>query len=354
MSDLPEHARERLADQREHQLFTSDLSVSEFLLVREAGFEPVGLVMGTSIHRIELADNGPRRRGLACEVTEVTRALNRARELAMARMEEEAEALEADGIIGVRLTVNLNTDPGRLQWQRYRIWVRWADRLGFRRPEGAPLTGWWAEWPDAAAWQWKKWCAQMGWAQVPLSPWDQPAGPTRYSLGPNTAEFLAIGTAVRHRGGARLRNRHGKPFQSDLSGQDFWLLLQAGYQPVGFVMGNAVYYIPPRLLPDRDRQSRELLGYTKALSDARGQAMRRLEREAEELGATGVVGVTVADSQHTFRAQPWEVGNAALSRGELIELFVIGTAVVEAAGGDPGRPTLVLAASDKVAAEGRE
>ena len=37
---------------REHQFFTSDLSVNEFLLVKEAGFQPLGLVMGSSIYSI--------------------------------------------------------------------------------------------------------------------------------------------------------------------------------------------------------------------------------------------------------------------------------------------------------------
>lgn len=55
-SDLPVHARERLSamrnDATHRGLFTSDLSVNEFLLVREAGFDPVGLVVGSSIYHI--------------------------------------------------------------------------------------------------------------------------------------------------------------------------------------------------------------------------------------------------------------------------------------------------------------
>lgn len=54
--DLPVHARERLNAMRNDAthvgLFTSDLSVNEFLLVREAGFDPVGLVVGSSIYHI--------------------------------------------------------------------------------------------------------------------------------------------------------------------------------------------------------------------------------------------------------------------------------------------------------------
>ena len=61
-SDLPVHARERLnimrGDATHKALFTSDLSVNEFLLVREAGFDPVGLVVGSSIYHIGLSDGG--------------------------------------------------------------------------------------------------------------------------------------------------------------------------------------------------------------------------------------------------------------------------------------------------------
>ena len=53
---LPAAARQRLSDMRGSEgrraLLTSDLSINEFLLVREAGFDPVGLVMGSSIYHI--------------------------------------------------------------------------------------------------------------------------------------------------------------------------------------------------------------------------------------------------------------------------------------------------------------
>ena len=34
--------RERLVAMRQHHFFTSDLSVNEFLLVKEVGFQPLG------------------------------------------------------------------------------------------------------------------------------------------------------------------------------------------------------------------------------------------------------------------------------------------------------------------------
>jgi hypothetical protein len=52
-SDLPKDANTRLQE-LEHGLFTSDLSVNEFLLVKHAGFHPLGLVMGSFIYHIGL------------------------------------------------------------------------------------------------------------------------------------------------------------------------------------------------------------------------------------------------------------------------------------------------------------
>ena len=53
----------------------------------------------------------------------------------------------------------------------------------------------------------------------------------RYEWGPNMAEFIAIGTAVKHREGVLHRAPNGRPFQSDLSGQEFWTLLRTGHRP---------------------------------------------------------------------------------------------------------------------------
>jgi len=344
--DLPQHARERLAEMRAKKLFTSDLSVSEFLLVKEAGFDPLGLVMGSSIYQIaptipQLAPGQP-----GCEITDMTRALYHARELAMNRMEEEADALGADGVVGVRLTLRLGQNPMKQAWILYREWQDWARTTGF--PRSSTLLGHnWQSWPQVAAAMWSHYCLQLGWSPEPPAPWNRPRAQTGYAFGQNAAEFLAIGCAVKHRGGESYKNVHGKPFQSDLSGQDFWTLIRSGYRPVGFVMGNCVYYVPPALLWAQPAQSIELGAYTHSLYDARELATERLQDEAEALQATGIVGVTFAEREHSGRFAPWNAGNGALQSGEVIELFVVGTAVVpsEAGGGLP-KPFLVLSAND--------
>jgi uncharacterized protein YbjQ (UPF0145 family) len=83
-------------------LFTSDLSVSEFVLLKELNMDPVGLVLGSSIYHVGLQYANYFNNE---ELGVLTQAMYHARELAMARMEEEAAALSADGIVGVKLEV---------------------------------------------------------------------------------------------------------------------------------------------------------------------------------------------------------------------------------------------------------
>src|ERR1700685_986359 len=107
LEGVPQEAMRRLAELqpgRAGSIFTSDLSVNEFLLVREAGFRPLGLVLGSSIYHVGLQVG---RWGSNQELDVLSQAMYHARELAMTRMEAEADALRADGIVGVRLDVEL-------------------------------------------------------------------------------------------------------------------------------------------------------------------------------------------------------------------------------------------------------
>src|ERR1700735_3430015 len=102
---VPKDAMRRLAELQPGKavsIFTSDLSVNEFLLVREAGFRPLGLVLGSSIYHVGLQLG---RWSQNMELESLSQAMYHARELAMTRMEAEAAALGADGIVGVRLEI---------------------------------------------------------------------------------------------------------------------------------------------------------------------------------------------------------------------------------------------------------
>jgi uncharacterized protein YbjQ (UPF0145 family) len=116
------------------------------------------------------------------------------------------------------------------------------------------------------------------------------------------AEFMAIGTAIKHREGQLHRAPNGRPFTSDLSGQDFWTLLHAGHRPVGMVMGSCVYHVGHRGLATASQlgQNVEMTNFTQALYDARESATARMQDEAEQCQATGVVGVRIQENHHQW------------------------------------------------------
>ena len=85
-------------------VFTSDLSVSEYVLLGEAGFEPLGFVVGSSIYHVGLQVS---RWGRNQELQVLTQAMYSAREFAMVRMRAEADHLGADGIVGMQLRMQM-------------------------------------------------------------------------------------------------------------------------------------------------------------------------------------------------------------------------------------------------------
>jgi uncharacterized protein YbjQ (UPF0145 family) len=210
-------------------VFTSDLSVSEYALLGEAGFEPLGFVVGSSIYHIGLQ---PSKWGQNMELTVLTQAMYNARELAMSRMEAEAEHLGADGVVGVEL---------RMQ---------------------------------------------------------------AYVWGQDVLEFLATGTAVKAVGSSGAhRTPDGRPFTSDLSAQDFFRLLASGAVPVSFVLGTCVYHIAHQSIMQSLRQAgqnQEMLIFTQGIYEARELALSRMQAEAVEAKANGIVGVNVLVYNHVW------------------------------------------------------
>lgn len=117
------------------------------------------------------------------------------------------------------------------------------------------------------------------------------------------AEFTAVGTAVRRRDGdgGAWRDRKGRPFTSNLSGEDFWALVRGGFRPTGLAFGVCVYHIAHQTLSGWLQQvsaNVENVAFTQGLYDARELAMGRMQHEAQEVGAEGVVGVTVTEGSH--------------------------------------------------------
>lgn len=257
---LPASASSRLAasSQNGKQFFTSDLSVNEFVLTQQAGFEPLGMVMGTCFYHVGVQ---PSRWSVSQELTVLSQAMYSSRELAMARMESEAQALGADGVIGVTLR-SMN-----------------------------------------------------------------------YIFASEVIEFVAVGTAVKATDGQSYRTPAGRPFTSHLSGQDFWTLWHHGWIPRSMVLGTCVYHVAHmtfRQMLQQTGMNVEMTLFSQAVYDAREIAMARMQYEGQQVGADGVVGVTVSENE-------WEWGEHA------IEFFALGTAVHRLhPDAEPMKPTLTM------------
>ncbi len=223
--------------------FSSDLSVDEAILLKEVGYEPLGLVIGTGVYHIGWQTQNW---GVNQEMTGLTEVMYAARADALNRMERHAHSIGAHGVVGTRLEVRL--DRGR----------------------------------------------------------------------ENLAEFVAIGTAV-----ANPTEKAPRLWFSDLSGQDLYLLIRAGYRPVGLAFGACVYHIAHQGISQRlsqTTQNVELTNYTEALYEARELAMTRMQDETRGTGAQGIVGMRIEQASHVWGSH-------------VIEFLAIGTTIATGAAG---------------------
>lgn len=226
---LPLQAQRRLSEEtaQKDKFFTSDLSINEFFLTRQQGCEPLGQVMGSSIYHVGWQRvRSSSLSTMSSELTTLSGAHQQAAQLALNRLKQEAEALKAHGVIGVRFT---------------------------RRS---------------------------------------------YEWGKDLVEYTAIGTAIRLPKGLR----PNATFLSDLSGQEFWTLLQAGYNPVGLAMGYCSYFVSlgefkTQLITstyyDAPPTNRMVTPFAKAISTARKLAMKRVVTMARIYKAAGIVGLHI-------------------------------------------------------------
>ena len=275
---LPLAAQERIEELRAgRSAWTSDLSVSEMAAIQHAGFEPVGMVMGSSVYRIaaqwgyttvygmggqatggrvrtypcphgfySFAGGGvgsEHRAGYNWEHRYYEAGITETRNLALRRILEEARGLNAHGVVGVRI-------------------IR-------RHLEGVG----------------------------------------------NSLEFTCIGTAVRRRGGPQLR----APFMSHLDGVAFSKLLHGGYVPVALVMGIGALEIDPGCGTEwalRSWSNSRIQQISDGIEEARMLGINHLEAEVATVDADGAVGVETD-------LATYELGGESM----LIELFLLGTAV---------------------------
>jgi uncharacterized protein YbjQ (UPF0145 family) len=274
---LPLEAQRRLSQQRAGGAFTSTLTVAELHSIRSVGFTPVGQVLGSCVYHIGYTG--------------------------MWNCGYSRGLFGSTGWGGGRGS-GVVAAPGLAQ-SLYEARTRAMGRM-------------------------LQECAMLGADGVVA---------TRLTVGPFPAgglEFQAIGTAVRADGPVR----PPRPFGSELSGQEFALLLGAGWVPCGLVLGIAAMVRHDDWMTYRQTSSwsnQEVAGYTELLWAARGGAREALRQDCARHGGTTVVvrGISTRVNEHECR-------NVDNGRDHVVEAMVVGTAIVpfEHAGGNAPAPPL--------------
>ena len=226
---IPLPAQERLGElgRRGGDFFTSDLSVGEFALVREAGFRPVTQVLGTSFYHVGWQWMPGRSwstpgAGYTTELETQSAAWNEARRLAFGRLAEEAERAGAHAVVGVRVD---------------RAEYDWASDMVAITAVGTAIAS------------------------------------ERYELGAQTV----------------LSNLSGQEF-AKLFAHGYWPVGIAAatticYVVTGWQQKRAMTGF------FSSWQNQELVDFTRGVYEARGRAIFNVQQQARALGADGIVGV---------------------------------------------------------------
>lgn len=272
---IPPAARARLDDLRSRggRFFTSDLTVNELLLTRHAGFRPLTQVMGSCFYNIGW-QSMPMGMGVGGGIGAFGYSIG---------------SYDA----GQTLELTTQTDA----WNE-------ARRLALARlAKEAKLAG-----ADAV----------VG-VRLKRGAFDWAAG---------LVEFTAFGTAL-----CSDRYELGEePVLSNLTGQQFAALFEHGWWPAGLVAASTVSYVMTGWRQQSRAggffsglQNQELTDFTQGIYDTRSQTILRLNRQAHELEAHGVVGVEIDQAHHERERDAGGVKYTDL----IVTMHVIGTAVVE-------------------------
>lgn len=151
----------------------------------------------------------------------------------------------------------------------------------------------------------------------------------RWDWARDAIEFVATGTAVRAEG----EPVPPRPVITDLSGQDYWKLREAGYHPVGVVGGTASWLVVPSRTSRRAMQggwlsgwrNQEIPEFVQGMYSARHGALALIHQQGQALGADGVVGVTITNDHKIHEV---EHENSADELYLIATMHVIGTAIV--------------------------
>lgn len=126
-----------------------------------------------------------------------------------------------------------------------------------------------------------------------------------------TIDYLISGTAIRWKAKQDVR----WPLLSDVSVQDYWRLMEAGYEPVGLLTCTVVIFVSPSQAVRLRRlqttmKAQELEELSRAFQAARETVRARLQGQVDAFNGTGAVGVTLT---HQVREEELSVESSAQS-----------------------------------------
>jgi uncharacterized protein YbjQ (UPF0145 family) len=149
---------------------------------------------------------------------------------------------------------------------------------------------------------------------------------------PGAIEFIALGTAARLP--EKMRDPAGATVLSDLSGQEYVQLCQAGMRPVGIAAHTSVHYVPASGQTQMAQAqggwgsswaNQELVDFSQGVYEAREKAMGSVTAQVRELGGDGVIGVELREHGRTH-----EVRRALVDSKDLeVTFHAMGTVVRE-------------------------
>jgi uncharacterized protein YbjQ (UPF0145 family) len=165
----------------------------------------------------------------------------------------------------------------------------------------------------------------------------------RHEWADKTIEVQVIGTAVEGRG-----IPPKEPWMCDLSGQEWYALYRAGYEPAALVWGHCAWFVLTTQQDEWIHQSwsnQEMTHWSNALSRARHIAQAKVIRRAKDHHGTGVAGVKITRRLDEVRLYGQNEDPVYEREHHNLVIAIIGTAIRVRPGSSPTAPATQLVIS---------
>jgi uncharacterized protein YbjQ (UPF0145 family) len=279
---MPTFAKLRLQEhiKKAKTPFTSNLSVNEFLLTRQAGYEPVAQVLGASVYHVGWQWMPGSMFYGAGELSVLSHARTEAWSYAIGRLSQQASVAGTHAVVGVKM-----------------------NRRGF----------------DVNVEQQVEEAGALEKGDTPL------------------IEVSLTGTAVRFQGQIASQ----RPMISTITGQEFVALTRAGSYPAGVVFGCCAWYQPSfwssvqgggsPVAWGTQFQNQEITDYTQGFVHARKTAVQRMFDQSQLLGAVGILDVelhtTIKEFERDVHDYTYDTDRKQV--GVIMTVEAVGTAIFD-------------------------